>query len=202
MAVSLETDKDGSCSYVWKNSHLTIKKLIEKRKIETFCSLQVWSAFSACVSCRQWRTGTEKAVAFCPVCVFCECVGVCVCLCVCNPLTPPRVQRQHPLGATKGTSNRLTFLTASDRAQSVELFIQVLWGKVAIFTGETNPQMNCGCLSLQVNTVVMIWGCDAFWAKWQPISPSAHMLKTHTSHCLSDQSEPLRLSAQAETFHM
>lgn len=42
-------------------------------------------------------------------------------------------------GAAKGTSNRLTFLTASDRAQSVELFIQVLWGKVAIFTGETNP---------------------------------------------------------------
>lgn len=29
--------------------------------------------------------------------------------------------------------------------------------------------MNCGCLSLQVNTVVMIWGCGAFQAKWQPI---------------------------------
>ena len=57
----------------------------------------------------------------------------------------------------------------SPEREEYELFIQVLWGKVAIFTQETNPRVNCGCLSLQVNTVVMIWGCDGFLAKWQPI---------------------------------
>lgn len=108
-------------------------------------------------------------------CVWCECV--------CNPL------RQHPLGAAKGTSNRLTFLTASDRAQSAELFIQVLWGKVAIFTEETNPRVNCGCLSLQANTVVMIWVCDGFLAKWQPFSVSSNV-----ESCFTGQSKPLQLN--------
>lgn len=77
---------------------------------------------------------------------------------VCFRLRAPRAQasssttgRRHNnlSGAAEGPSKRLTFLTASDGAQSVELFTQVLPGKVEFsfffLAGESDPLMTSSC---------------------------------------------------------
>lgn len=149
-----ETDEDcNSRSYLWKKSHLTITLLMKKKgKSATVCSLQVCSAFSASVSCRQWSPGTEKAVAFGPACVLWVCV---------QPHNPTTGCRDNILwGQPRVLPTGWHFWQPLIEPRVLNYSYRC-YG-VAIFTGDTNPQMNCGCLSLQVNTVVMIWGCDAF----------------------------------------
>lgn len=137
-----------------KQPYLTITWHI-KGKAAPVCSLQ------AC-SCRQWGLGTEKAVAFrSGVCL------VCVCL---QPPNPTAGCRDNILWGQPGVlPTSWHFWQPLIEPRVLNYSYRCYWERLPFSQEKRNPHMNCGCLSLRVNTVVMIWGSGDFLAKWQSI---------------------------------